>query len=126
MHVIFFGSTQLRSKLAILATLAERGHDVYHINLVKDSSENYIRRIYAELRQGQPVPMKQIDMPHIEQKSIITRKIKPPTVSTFSLMQLKDISPDAIISRLEIWPLAYSIGKMTKTELFKRHKVVPP
>jgi len=68
MCVIFFGSTQLRSKLAILVALAERGHDVYHVNLSKDLTRNYIKRIYAELHQGELVPIKKIDVPYIEQR----------------------------------------------------------
>jgi glycosyltransferase involved in cell wall biosynthesis len=109
--------SELRNLLGSAAALAEKGHNIYYINLAKGGFKRSRKKLVLEIREGHPIQIEQIDIASLNRTNAIIDKIEPAGISASDLKLLEQISPDAIISRPEHWGVARFISKKLNVPL---------
>ncbi len=111
MRILYMGS-ELRNLLGSAGALSGRGHDVFYINLSENSLTHTlnIEEVNVELHEGIPLQTKRINIPFIERKNIVERKIKPTNIAGSVLAFLEELLFDVIISKGDHWPIAHVIS----------------
>ena len=110
MRILIISNADFNLVLGSAATLAIKGHDVFHVICSEDLFQSFTKRIQVEVHEGLPVPITQITIPVIRQETVGGRKIRPLRVSASVLALLKDTSPEVIVTHPECWMLARSIS----------------